>query len=278
MTAGSVTPLHPPGLGSCCCSCRRCASSPLSASSCSSSAVPSATPPWRSCSATCSRTDPPCCHLAAARCLLGYPGCLSLCAGTLSPPALLRVWMSPGQQPSPWGAPKWCRRLGGRGTSPGQHLQGGTRRASRDGHLDGCCCPQPNPEHCLDMVSAAPQPRDMTPAWGWHWWGTRGDKSCVIPSQGACSQPRFVLRIKRAFADSLLVPFSHILALGTLGTWGQNSQLKIRSPAPKREPRSNSHLQTQNPEVISSPLVARPQGATPHVPPKTSPSAPLTAL
>lgn len=51
-------PLCPPGSGSCCCCSRRCASSPRSAWSCSSSAGPSATPPWRSCCATCSRTDP----------------------------------------------------------------------------------------------------------------------------------------------------------------------------------------------------------------------------
>lgn len=269
MTAGLVTPLHPPGLGSCCCFCQPCASSPPSASSCSSSAVPLATPPWRSCSATCSRTDP----LPAVTWLLlgGFWDtlrCLSPCAGTLSPPALLGAWMSPGQQPSPWGAPKWCRRVGGRGTSPGWH------REDQGGHLNGCHCPQPNPEHPLHTVPAAPQRRDTTPAWGWHWGGDMWGQSCVLPSQVACSQPPyFVLQIKRAFADSLLAPFSHGLALGTLGTWGQGSQLKTRSLAPKRKPRSNTHLQTQKPEVVW-PLVAHPQDATPYVPPKTSPSAP----
>lgn len=121
-----------PGLGSCCCSSQHCASSPRSAWSCSSSAAPSATPPWRSCCVTCSRTEPPsCCHLA----------CLSPCAGTLSPPAwALKVAMvpSPGQCPGLWNAAgSWEVGAASLGMSPSEcpghchHLTGSISMVSQ---------------------------------------------------------------------------------------------------------------------------------------------------
>lgn len=140
-TSSRVTPgwdthpwplLHPSGLGSCCCSSQRCASSPRSAWSCSSSAAPSATPPWRSCCVTCSRTEPPSrCHLA----------CLSPCAGTPSPPAwALKVAMvpSPGQCPGLWNAAgSWEVGAASLGMSPSEcpghchHLTGSISMVSQ---------------------------------------------------------------------------------------------------------------------------------------------------
>lgn len=157
-------PFCPPGSGSCCCSCPRCVSSPPSAWSCSSSAAPLATPPWRSCSATCSRTEPtPRHHPAIARWLLGPP--------PSHPWAVCPLV-------TPWGSSSWpeCARGGGQ-------------------------------VHGMRLTDRLPTLGGWQPA------------------------PHFVLRIKRAFAASLLLAFVWGLALGTQGTlgWKKHQKKQISS-------------------------------------------------